>query len=64
LAGTETLLSERDAVTNITILSGDFSGDDIVTGSGYIIITDNTENAYHVMITANLTVAQLLMDLP
>jgi stringent starvation protein B len=59
--GTETLLSQRDAATNITILSGDFISDDIVTGSGSTLsITDNTENAYHVMITANLTVASVI----
>jgi predicted outer membrane repeat protein len=60
-AGTETLLSQRDAATNITILSGDFSDDDGVTGSGSTLsITGNTENAYHVMITANLTVAAVI----
>jgi hypothetical protein len=59
--GTETLLSARDAATNSTILSGDFSGDDDVTGSGSTFaITGNTENAYHVMITANLTVAAVI----
>ncbi|MFB0947868.1 MAG: right-handed parallel beta-helix repeat-containing protein, partial [Spirosomataceae bacterium] len=60
-AGTETQLSQRDAVTHITILSGDFSGDDGVTGSGSTFaITGNTENAYHVMITANLTAAAVI----
>jgi hypothetical protein len=59
--GTETQLSQRNAVTNITILSGDFDGDDGVTGSGSTFaITGNTENAYHVMITANLTVASAI----
>jgi hypothetical protein len=60
-AGTETQLSERDAATNITILSGDLDGDDIVTGSGSTLsITDNTENAYHVMLTADLTAASFI----
>jgi hypothetical protein len=60
-AGTETQLSARNAVTNITILSGDFIGNDIVIGSGSTLsITDNTENAYHVMITAKLTVAAVI----
>jgi heat shock protein HslJ len=60
-AGTETLLSARDAATNITILSGDFDSDDGVTGSGSTFaITGNTENAYHVMITANLTAAAVI----
>jgi hypothetical protein len=49
LQGTEThYYPERDAVTNITILSGDFSRNDIVTSGGSTLsITDNTENAYH-----------------
>ena len=42
--GTETVLSERNAATNETILSGDI-GD-----SG-----DNTDNSYHVVIGNNLT---------
>ncbi|MFT5886017.1 MAG: hypothetical protein ACI9IP_002481, partial [Arcticibacterium sp.] len=41
-AGTETQLSQRDAATNITILSGDFDNDDNVTGSGSTLsITEN-----------------------
>ncbi len=37
-----------------TILSGDFNGDDQVTGSGSTLsITHNTENAYHVIVAAN-----------
>jgi hypothetical protein len=59
--GTETLLSQRDAATNITILSGNLSGNDGVTGSGSALsITGNGENAYHVMITANLTAAAVI----
>jgi hypothetical protein len=59
--GTETQLSERDWTLNKTILSGDFSGDDQVTGSGAALtITANTENAYHVMTTANLTNASTI----
>ena len=38
----ETLLSERDPATNVTILSGDLAQDD----SGF---TNNGENAYHVV---------------
>ncbi len=41
-AGGETLLSQRDPLTNLTILSGDLNGDD----SGF---TNNGENAYHVL---------------
>jgi len=44
--GSETMLSERDWVANVTILSGDFNGDD----AGF---TNNTENAYHVAITVS-----------
>ncbi|WP_028526834.1 MopE-related protein [Runella limosa] len=44
--GLETMISERDWVANATILSGDFNGDDV----GF---TNNTENAYHVVITVS-----------
>ncbi len=41
---------------NPSILSGDFDGDDVITGSGSTLsISENTENAYHVLITADLT---------
>ena len=61
LHGTETLLSQRNAATNITILSGDFNDDDVVTGGGSTLsINGTTNNAYHVMITANLTVAAVI----
>ena len=44
--------------TNPSILSGDFNGDDVITGSGSTLsITENSENAYHVLITVNLTAA-------
>lgn len=42
-AGTETLLTQRDPATNVTILSGDLNGDD----SGF---TNNGENSYHVVV--------------
>ena len=42
-AGTETLLSQRDPKTNLTILNGDLNGDD----SGF---TNNGENSYHVVV--------------
>ena len=47
--------------TNRSILSGDFDGDDVITGSGSSLsISGNSENAYHVLITVNLTtVAQI-----
>ncbi|MBV6396483.1 MAG: hypothetical protein HFACDABA_02081 [Anaerolineales bacterium] len=41
--GTETLLSERDPLANVTTLSGDLNGDD----SGF---TNNGENSYHVVV--------------
>jgi ELWxxDGT repeat protein len=51
-AGNETQLSERDITGNPTILSGDFNNDDIISGEGSTLsITNNTENAYHVLIT-------------
>ena len=40
---------------NPSILSGDLNGDDTVSDDGSI--TQNTENAYHVLITADLTTA-------
>jgi hypothetical protein len=44
--------------TNRSILSGDFNDDDVITGSGSTLsITQNSENAYHVLITADLTTA-------
>ncbi|MFK7948096.1 MAG: beta strand repeat-containing protein, partial [Saprospiraceae bacterium] len=59
--GTETLLSQRDAVTNLTILSGDFNSDDVVTGSGSTLsFSNNTENAYHVMIDKSPTKAAII----
>ncbi len=52
--GTETLLSQRNWSTNQTILSGDLLGDDIITGSGAsLLITNNTENSYHVVFNDN-----------
>ena len=41
--GTESLLSERDWTTNLTVLSGDLNRDD---GPDF---TNNDENAYHVV---------------
>jgi len=59
--GTETMLSQRDWETNSTILSGDFSGNDTVSGSGSsLVITNNGENAYHVFITTGLNSTTLI----
>ena len=50
--GTETMLSERDFANNETILSGDFNGDDVVTGNGSnLSISNNGENAHHVILS-------------
>jgi len=46
--GTEATISERNPVTNTTVLSGDVNGDDM----GF---TNNSENVYHVVTNANNT---------
>ncbi len=54
--GTETQVDQRDFKNNLTILSGDFDGDDTSSGIGYSLrINNNDENAYHVIITAELS---------
>jgi hypothetical protein len=46
----------RNSTANITTLSGDFNGDDVVTGTGATLsITNNTENAYHVVVASTPT---------
>ena len=61
-AGTETLLSQQNTTANVTILSGDFSNNDVVTGAGATLsLTNNTENAYHV-VTVNNPVAATRLD--
>lgn len=52
-ANPETTLAARSITTNVTTLSGDFSANDIVTGTGSTLsITNNTENAYHVVLAS------------
>lgn len=54
-AGTETTIGQRNLglLANASILSGDFDGNDMVTGSGSTLtISGNDENAYHVVISA------------
>jgi hypothetical protein len=49
----ETTLAARSIGTNITILSGDFNGDDMISGSGSTLsITGNAENAFHLVIAS------------
>lgn len=53
-AGTETTLEERDilATINASILSGDFNSDDTIEEFGSeLAILNNSENAYHVVIS-------------
>jgi gliding motility-associated-like protein len=48
--GTETLLTQRNWNTNVTILSGDLQNDDVISGSGSSLsISGNTENSYNVI---------------
>jgi predicted outer membrane repeat protein len=60
--GTEKNLSERilPAVSG-SILSGDFNGNDVITGTGFgLTISGNDENAYHVI--AAVGVGALVID--
>ena len=51
-AGTETNINQRSFPLNHSILSGDFNGDDVVTGVGSsLAISNNSENAYHVVVS-------------
>ncbi len=57
----------RNVATNVTILSGDFNANDMVSGSGSTLsFSNNTENAYHVVYIdgttskGNITAATLL----
>ena len=50
--GTETNFNQRNIGLNTTTLSGDFSNNDVATGSGSsLVITGNSENAYHVVLS-------------
>ncbi len=59
--GSETVLTARNWLVNTTILSGDFNGDDAISGSGSTLsITNNSEDAYHVLIVAGSVGAAVL----
>lgn len=58
--GTETQLSERNTNTNVTILSGDFSENDIDTNGNGINDFNDGENAYNVVFTQNLGTSAIL----
>lgn len=62
--GIDDLADNRIFGSNGTILSGDFSGNDVITGFGSTLsITNITENAYHVIISAGAAQAGLLNGL-
>ncbi len=53
--GTETAVVQANPTLNVTTLSGDFTGDDVITfaGTNSLTIANNTTNAYHVVISAS-----------
>lgn len=62
-AGSETAPSQRNIAANETILSGDFNDNDVVMGSGALLdITNNTENAYHVVLASTVAGSGVTID--
>lgn len=55
--GTETNRNQRDWATNLTVLSGDIDGNDIVEANGILTDTSNIigTNAYHVLVADGTT---------
>lgn len=50
--GNETELDQRDWQANVTVLSGDIDGDDVVDENGVVLTTTNImgDNSYHVLL--------------
>jgi len=57
-AGTETALSQRDIVNNITILSGDIAGNDITNN----FTANRTDNSMHIVYIASPLTAPVTFD--
>lgn len=58
--GTETTLAERNVAANVTILSGDFNGNDTDTNGNGIFDFGQGENAYFVVVAYNLDNTSLI----
>jgi len=64
-AGIETQLTQRDLTltANASVLSGDYSNNDIITGIGSTLeITNNDENAYHIVISAGVSASNAITN--
>ena len=61
--GSETLLNERDFITNETILSGDLLSNDVVSGEGSTLsFSGNNENCYHIFFNCNPITSSAILD--
>jgi len=61
--GTETLLIERDFITNETVLSGDLLSNDVVSGEGTTLsFSGNEENCYHIFFNFNPITSSAILD--